>query len=96
MGIFIHLSISHSITQKEWTPVYTECIRFLAKNSTLKLRDCDWQQIYDRLCADPEAFARYYPAGRAEIENDASMNVFRAILLNDDFYALLRMEQSGS
>ena len=74
----------------------TECIRFLAKNPTLKLRDCDWQQIYDRLRADPESFARYYPAGRAEIENDASMNVFRAILLNDDFYALLHGEQSGS
>ena len=74
----------------------TECFRFLAKNPQLKLRDCDWQQIYDRLCADPESFARYYPAGQAEIENDAAMNVFRAIMLNDEFYELLRGEQSGS
>ena len=74
----------------------TECFRFLTKNPQLKLRDCDWQQIYDRLCADPESFARYYPAGRAEIESDAAMYVLRAILTNDDVYELLRMEQSGS
>ena len=73
-----------------------ECIRFLSKNPSLKLRDCDWQQIYDRLCADPESFGRYYPAGRAEIESDAAMYVLRAILTNDDFYALLCGEQSGS
>ena len=74
----------------------TECFRFLAKNPQLKLRDCDWQQIYDRLCADPESFARYYPAGQAEIESDAAMYVLRAILTNDDFYALLCGEQSGN
>ena len=74
----------------------TECLRLLAKNTMLKLRDCDWQQIYDRIRTDPEAFARYYPAGRIQIENDTYMNVFCAIMLNDDFYALLRGNQSES
>ena len=31
MGIFIHLSISHSITQKEWTPVYEEALSLARK-----------------------------------------------------------------
>ena len=74
----------------------TECLRFLAKATMLKLRNCDWQQIYDKIRTDPDSFARYYPAGRIGIDNDASMNVFRAIMLNDDFYALLRGDQNES
>ena len=62
--------------------------RWLADNNRqLLLRDSDWQQIFAQIEASPAAFARYYPMGRLQLQNDDAIEIMRGLVLNDALYA---------
>ena len=65
------------------------CFRFLAEALQMLLRDRDWERIWETLQHNPDSFQRYYPAARVEITSNVVANIVRAIMTNDDFYALL-------
>ncbi len=64
-----------------------ERFAFLSQAEDLPLRDREWQQIYDDM--QTQDYRRYYPVGRIK-KNDAVIDILRAILLNDDFYAMIK------
>ncbi len=67
---------------------------FLAGNTSLVLRDRDWEKIYEAM--KTQDFRRYYPAACLNISHPAAACAVRAILLNDDLYGLLlRMREAA-
>lgn len=59
-------------------------------NRQLLLRDCDWQQIFAQIEADPAAFARYYPMTRLQLQSDDAIEIMRSLVLNDALYAFFQ------
>lgn len=72
--------------------------RWLADNNRqLLLRDSNWQQIFAQIAANPAAFARYYPMGRLQLQNDDAVEIMRSLVLNDALYAFFQvLPEEGS
>lgn len=69
-----------------------ERFAFLAENTSLILRDRDWEKIYEAV--QTQDFRRYYPAACLSASHPAVASAVRAILLNDDLYEfLLKMRE---
>lgn len=60
---------------------------FLIENNTnILLRDEDWKRIYDRIAEKKDAFARYYPMVRIDIQHRIQRCILQAIASNDELY----------
>ena len=92
MGIFIYLGISKSVTKEEWEKVYQETLGHVhafplaEHNRFFLIRDKDWEKIFDDIEKQEEAFGRYYPMMRVQLNSDALVHMVTAITLNDELY----------
>lgn len=66
---------------------HSRCEWLAKTNRSIFLRDKDWEKIFSDIESNESAFSRYYPAMRINITADVQMNLLKAMLLNDDFYA---------
>ena len=59
-------------------------------NRSIVIRDTDWEKIYTEIEESKEAFARYYPVMRVQMNSDAVIRMSRAYMINDDLYELCK------
>lgn len=64
----------------------TRCNWLVEQNQIFLLRDKDWDKIFKDIEENGEAFARYYPMMRVELNTDNLLYMVKAIVLNDELY----------
>lgn len=62
------------------------CEFLIEQNTSLLIRDKDWQKIFKDIRDNGESYARYYPMIRVKINNDDTESAIRGIVLNDELY----------
>lgn len=68
-------------------PAKQRCKWLADYNEFILIRDKDWNKIFTDIEEHDDAFARYYPMMRVEIESVNLLHLVTAIVLNDEVYA---------
>lgn len=68
-------------------PTKQRCKWLADHNQYILMRDKDWNKIFTDIEEHDDAFARYYPMMRVEIESTNLLHLVIAIVLNDEVYA---------
>lgn len=69
---------------------YNRCKWLVSENTSVPLRDKDWEKIFADIENNREAFKRYYPFTCLRINSEDQAAMIRAMALNDDFFGLAR------
>ena len=66
---------------------YNRCKWLVSENTSILLRDKDWEKIFADIENNKESFKRYYPFTCLRINSGDQIAMIRAMALNDDFLA---------
>lgn len=66
------------------------CEWLIQQNRTILIRDKDWEKIFSDIEENEDAFARYYPMMRVELESMDLVYLAMAFVLNDELYSFCR------
>ena len=66
------------------------CKWLASGNTSIFLRDKDWEKIFTDIENNKESFKRYYPFTCLRINSEDQAAMIRAMALNDDFFSLAR------
>ena len=69
---------------------YNRCKWLVSENTSVPLRDKDWEKIFADIENNKESFKRYYPFTCLRINSEDQAAMIRAMALNDDFFTLVR------
>lgn len=62
------------------------CQWLVEHNESYIIRDKDWEHIFEKIEASPDAFQRYYPLFRLAMNSDTIIYLSKAMLINDALY----------
>ena len=69
---------------------YNRCKWLVSENTSILLRDKDWEKIFADIENNKESFKRYYPFTCLRINSGDQIAMIRAMALNDDVFGLAR------
>ena len=69
----------------EETP-QSRCQFLIERNRTMTLREEDWKHLFDKIETEKASFRRYYPMVRVEMNSEDTIDIVRAIVLNDELF----------